>query len=158
MKKMCYCAERDGEYDVYEINADGTNEVRLTMAPGLNDGSEQDSQGEYIYFNSVRTGLMQAWRMKVDGSNQEQLTFDNHLNTWFPHISPDRSKLVMISYYKGDLWPGDHIPNREVEIRLMELEGKPETIIKLFGGQGTINVNSWSPDSKQFAFVSYKKK
>lgn len=157
MQKMCYCAERGGEYDIYEIGADGANEVRLTTAPGLNDGSEYDSQGEYIYFNSVRTGLMQAWRMKADGSEQEQLTFDNHLNTWFPHISPDRTKLVMISYYKGDLWPGDHIPNRNVELRVMELGSMPKTIIKLFGGQGTINVNSWSPDSKKIAFVSYKK-
>lgn len=155
---MCYCAERNGEYDIYEIDVNTGNEIRLTTAPGLNDGSEYDVSGEYIYFNSVRSGLMQAFRMKRDGSMQTQLTFDDNLNTWFPHISPDGEKIAMISYYKGDLWPGDHIPNRMVEIRMMNADGSDlKTLMKIFGGQGTINVNSWSPDSKKFAFVSYKK-
>lgn len=155
---FCYCAERNGEYDVYEIKKDGTGETRLTTAPCLNDGSEYDSEGEYIYFNSVRSGLMQAWRMKRDGSEQTQLTFDDNLNTWFPHISPDRTKIVMVSYHKGDLWPGDHVPNKNVEIRYMNADGTGlKTLMKIFGGQGTINVNSWSPDSKKFAFVSYER-
>lgn len=155
---FCYCAERNGEYDVYSISKDGENETRLTTAPCLNDGCEYDVNDEYIYFNSVRSGLMQAWRMKADGTEQTQLTFDDDLNTWFPHISKDLEKIVMISYYKGDLWPGDHVPNRNVEIRLMNADGTDlKTIMKIFGGQGTINVNSWSPDSKKFAFVSYEK-
>lgn len=158
-KYMCYCAERGGEYDIYEIDLATGEEVRLTTAPGLNDGSEYDVNGEYIYINSVRCGLMQAFRMKRDGSEQTQLTFDDDLNTWFPHISPDLSKIVMISYRKGDLWPGDHVPNKTVDIRLMNADGTDlKTIMTIFGGQGTINVNSWSPDSKKFAFVSYKKK
>lgn len=157
-KIYCYCAERGGEYDVYTINKGGKVETRLTTAPCLNDGCEYDTKGEYIYFNSVRTGLMQAWRMKANGQDQEQLTFDNHLNTWFPHISPDGSKIAMISYYKGDLWPGDHVPNRMVELRLMNSDGSSlKTVVKLFGGQGTINVNSWSPDSTKFAYVRYEK-
>lgn len=93
-----------------------------------------------------------------DGSEQTQLTFDNDLNTWFPHISPDNKKVVMVSYYKGDLMPGEHVPNKNVELRLMNADGSDiKTIVKLYGGQGTINVNSWAPDSKKFAFVSYKK-
>lgn len=158
-KHMVYCAERNGEYDVYEIDVATGVEKRLTTAPGLNDGSEYDSADEYIYFNSVRAGLMQAFRMKSDGSCQTQLTFDSHLNTWFPHISPDRTKIVMVSYRKGDLWPGDHVPNKTVELRLMNADGSDlKTVAEVFGGQGTINVNSWSPDSTKFAFVSYKKK
>lgn len=158
-KKFCYCAERSGEYDVYECELDGSGEKRLTTAPCLNDGCEYDAKGEYIYFNSVRTGLMQAWKMKADGSAQEQMTYDADLNTWFPHISPDGKKIVMVSYKKGDLWPGDHVPNKNVKIRLMDSDGtKLHTIIELFGGQGTINVNSWSPDSTKFAYVRYEKK
>ena len=88
-KTLCYCAERNGEFDIYTIPAEGGVETRLTDAPGLNDGAEYDSQGEYIWFNSVRSGLMQAWRMKADGSEQTQMTFDENWNTWFPHISPD---------------------------------------------------------------------
>lgn len=159
-KQLAYCAfrENDDGADVYVMPAEGGEEIRLTYARGLNDGPEYDSAGEYIWFNSVRTGLMQAWRMKADGSEQTQMTFDENWNTWFPHISPDRRKVVMIAYRKGDLAPGQHVPHKDVELRLMDAEGgEPETIVKLFGGQGTINVNSWSPDSKKFAFVSYRR-
>ncbi len=156
---LAYCAERKGEFDIYTISADGGEEKRLTDAPGLNDGPEYDSAGEYIWFNSVRTGRMQAFRMKADGSEQTQMTFDEEWNTWFPHISPDRTKVVMLAYHQDDVEPGDHVPNKNVEIRLMSADGSDvRTIIKLFGGQGTINVNSWAPDSKRFAFVSYRRK
>lgn len=156
---MCYCAERGGQYDVYEMDLATHKETRLTTAPGLNDGCEYDSTGEYIYFNSVRCGLMQAFRMKRDGSEQIQLTFDTDLNTWFPHISPDGKKIVMVAYHKGDLWPGDHVPNCNVLLRMMDADGSNlKTIVELFGGQGTINVNSWSPDSKKFAYVRYEKR
>lgn len=161
-KMLAYCAERNGEYDIYTIPTAGGNETQLTTAFGLNDGPEYDCDGEYIWFNSVRTGRMQAWRMKVDGSEQTQMTFDAHWNTWFPHISPDRTKVVMLAYHERDVRPGEHVPNKNVEIRLMTGSdktgwSKPRTILKLFGGQGTINVNSWAPDSKRFAYVRYVK-
>lgn len=156
-KTLCYCAERNGEFDIYTIPAEGGVETRLTDAPGLNDGAEYDSSGEYIWFNSVRSGLMQAWRMKADGSEQTQMTFDENWNTWFPHISPDRKLVSMVCYKKGDVQPGEHVPHKFVELRLMNADGtNVQTLVKLFGGQGTINVNSWSPDSQKFAFVSYR--
>ena len=162
-KMLAYCAERNGEYDIYTIPTAGGNEAQLTTSFGLNDGPEYDCDGEYIWFNSVRTGRMQAWRMKADGSEQTQMTFDAHWNTWFPHISPDRTKVVMLAYHERDVRPGEHVPNKNVEIRLMTGSDKagwsePRTILKLFGGQGTINVNSWAPDSKRFAYVRYAKK
>ena len=99
---------------------------------------------------------MQAWRMKVDGSEQTQMTMDE-ANTWFPHVSPDGKLVVMIAYYKGDVDPSAHPADKNVELRLMPAAGgKAETIVKLFGGQGTLNVNSWSPDSRRFAFVSFE--
>lgn len=161
-KMLAYCAERDGEYDIYTIPAAGGNETQLTTAFGLNDGPEYDCDGEYIWFNSVRSGRMQAWRMKADGSEQTQMTFDAHSNTWFPHISPDRTKVVMLAYHERDVRPGEHVPNKNVEIRLMTGSddtgwSEPRTILKLFGGQGTINVNSWAPDSRRFAYVRYEK-
>lgn len=156
-KTLCYCAERNGEFDIYTIPAEGGVETRLTDSPGLNDGAEYDSLGEYIWFNSVRSGLMQAWRMKADGSEQTQMTFDENWNTWFPHISPDRKLVSMVCYKKGDVQPGEHVPHKFVELRLMNADGtNVQTLVKLFGGQGTINVNSWSPDSQKFAFVSYR--
>lgn len=156
---LAYCAERNGKYDIYIVPAEGGVETRLTDAPGLNDGSEFDSRGEYIWFNSCRTGLMQAWRMKSDGSEQQQMTFDENWNTWFPHISPDCTKVAMIAYKKGDVEAHEHLPHKNVELRLMNADGSDvRTITTLFGGQGTMNVNSWSPDSKRFAFVSFELK
>ena len=155
---LAYCAERNGEYDVYTIELmDGAKEKRLTDAPGLNDGPEYSPDGQHIWFNSVRTGLMQVWRMKADGSEQTQMTFDLDLNSWFPHVSPDGQTVVFIAYKKGDVAPGDHPANKNVEIRVMAASGGPaKTLFPLFGGQGSLNVNSWSPDSAKFAFVSYQ--
>lgn len=155
-KYLTYCANRGGEMDVYTINIDGTKETRLTFSDGLNDGPEYSPDGEYIWFNSVRTGLMQIWRMKSDGSEQTQMTFDDDRNAWFPHISSDGKHVIYIAYRKGDLEPHEHLRYKNVEIRIMPVEGgEPKTIIKLFGGQGTFNVNSWAPDSKRFAYVRY---
>ena len=156
-KWLAYCAERKGNYDIYVIPAEGGEELRLTTAEGLDDGPEYAPDGRHIWFNSVRSGLMQVWRMKADGSEQTQMTFDEGRNAWFPHVSPDGKQVVFITYYKGDLEPGQHLAGKHVELRIMPAEGgESRLLVKLFGGQGTINVNSWAPDSRRFAFVSYR--
>lgn len=152
-KYLTYTARRDGDYDIYIIPSDGGDEIRLTNTKGLDDGSEYTPDGKYIYFNSVRSGTMQIWRMKADGSDQEQIT-DDGLNNWFPHISPDGQWIVFLSYNQ-DVAPGDHPFYKHVYLRMMPISGdSPKVIAYLFGGQGTINVPSWSPDSKRIAFVS----
>ncbi|MDZ4699299.1 MAG: biopolymer transporter TolR [Rhodothermales bacterium] len=148
-----YCALRNGNYDVYSMPIGGGRERRLTTADGLDDGPEYSPDGQWIYFNSVRTGTMQIYRMRPDGSDQQQLTFDDY-NDWFPHISPDGRNMVFVSFEPG---VEGHPAYHDVLLRMMPAEGgEPVTIAKLFGGQGTINVNSWSPDSKEFAFVSHR--
>jgi TolB protein len=163
-KTLAFVGQRNDEFDIYTIPVTGGEETRLTTAKGLDDGPEYSPDGKYIYFNSERTGHMQIWRMKADGSEQEQV-LDDRWNDWFPHISPDGKWIVFLSYepnVKG------HPENQEVMLRMMPLidekavEGKVMSVkvvisvlAKLFGGQGTINVPSWSPDSKEVAFVSY---
>lgn len=155
-RELAYCAERNGQYNIYTIPVIGGVEKQLTFTPGLDDGPEYSSDGRYIWFNSTRTGLMQIWRMNTDGSEQTQMTFEES-NNWFPHMSPDGQYVVYIAYRKGDVEPDDHPANKNVELRLMpSTGGESRMLVKLFGGQGTINVNSWSPDSKQLAFVSYE--
>jgi Tol biopolymer transport system component len=152
-KTLAYCAERNGEFDVYTIPADGGEEKRLTDAKGLDDGPEYSPDGKFIYFNSERSGLMQIWRMKPDGSDQEQVTSDE-FNNWFAHPSPDGKWIAFISFAKDVT---GHPANKDVTLRLMSLADKKIRVLaKLFGGQGTINVPSWSPDSRQVAFVSYQ--
>jgi TolB protein len=151
-KTIVYCAERNGDFDIYAIPAAGGPERRLTDAKGLDDGPEYSPDGKYIYFNSDRSGRMQIWRMKPDGSEQEQATADEHHN-WFPHPSPDGKWLVFLSY---DQSVEGHPSNKDVLLRLRPVAGGPVQILAhVFGGQGTINVPSWSPDSRRVAFVSY---
>jgi len=157
-ERLAYCAERNGQYNVYTISVNGGPELQLTNMPGLDDGPEYSPDGRTIWFNSTRSGLMQVWRMNVDGSEQTHMVAED-ANCWFPHISPDGHWVVYIAYGKDDVDVGDHPANKNVELRLIPADGcDSKTIAKLFGGQGTINVNSWSPDSSTIAFVSYRLK
>ena len=152
--KVIFTGYRNGKYDLYEADVETMQEKQLTDTPGLDDGSEYSPDGKYIYFNSTRTGTMKLWRMKPDGSQPEQLTFDDNYNDWFPHISPDGQWIVFISY-GTDVEPGNHPFYKQVTLRIMPADGgEPRIIAYLYGGQGTINVPSWSPDSKRIAFVS----
>ncbi len=152
-KTLAFCGQRDGKFGIFTIPATGGDETRLTTADGLDDGPDYSPDGKHIYFNSDRTGLMQIWRMAPDGSNLEQVTGDD-ANNWFAHISPNSRWMVFLTYGKD---VKGHPPNKDVMLRLMSLaDGKITVLAKLFGGQGSMNVPSWSPDSTKLAFVSYQ--
>ena len=150
---LVYTGGRDGEFDIFRIPVAGGDEQRLTTTKGLDDGSEYSPDGRHIYFNSERSGSMQLWRMNADGTGQEQLTKDE-FNNWFPHVSPDGKWLAFLSFSK-DVSPSDHPYYKHVYLRLMPREGGPVKVLAyVYGGQGTFNVPSWSPDSRMVAFVS----
>ena len=153
-KTLTYCAERNGNYDVYTISVTGGEEKRITSSEGLDDGPEYSPDGQYIYYNSYKTGHMQIWRMRPDGSAQEQLTFDDQSN-WFAHPSPDNQWIVYIAYMSDE--KQSHLFGKQVQLRLMNLKTRQIKNLTpvFFGGQGTINVPSWSADSKKVAFISY---
>jgi Tol biopolymer transport system component len=152
-KYLVYTAERNGAYNIFRIPSEGGDELQLTDTPTLDDGPEYTPDGKYIYFNSARSGTMQIWRMDADGGNQTQIT-DDQYNNWFPHISPDGKWIVFISF-PPEVPAGSHPFYERVYLRLMSVEQlEPRVVAYLYGGQGTINVPSWSPDSKRIAFVS----
>ena len=152
-EKMVFTGNRNDAYNIHTVNIKNGKEEQLTDLPTLDDGPEYSPDGKYIFFNSVRTGTMQLWRMKANGKKQTQLTFDDY-NDWFPHVSPDQKWIVFISFPK-DIDPSSHPFYKHCMLRIMPYEGgTPKVIAHLYGGQGTINVPSWSPDSKKIAFVT----
>ncbi|HUF27298.1 MAG TPA: hypothetical protein VMM18_10000 [Gemmatimonadaceae bacterium] len=151
---LAYVGRRDGEWDIYTIPVGGGEERRLTTCPGLDDGPDYTPDGRFIYYNSYCSGSMQIWRMRPDGSEAEQLTSDAYSN-WFPHPSPDGLWVVYLAYLEDQ---GEAHPfGRQVKLRLMDRrDGSVRDLTApFFGGQGTINVPSWSPDSRRVAFVAY---
>jgi Tol biopolymer transport system component len=161
-KWLAYCAERAGNFDLYRISKDGGAEERLTSNDGYDDGPDYSPDGKWIYFNSDRSGSWDIWRIPSDGAGPEdaraeRVTSDES-EDWFPHPSPDGRWITFLSFPKGTI---GHPPNHHVILRRIAAPGKNPTsgkivaLEELFGGQGTMNVNSWSPDSKQFAFITY---
>ncbi|WP_416307812.1 TolB family protein [Neptunicella sp. SCSIO 80796] len=153
-KNLIFTGQRDNKWNIVKINIATGQETLLTDNNYLDDGSEYAPDGEHIYFNSTRTGSMKIWRMKADGSEPTQLTFDEY-NDWFPHISPDGKQMIMLSYLP-DVAADDHPFYRQVYLRMMptDLSRTPKVIAYIYGGQGTINVPSWSPDGKTVSFIS----
>jgi Tol biopolymer transport system component len=152
-KNILFTGHRDDQWDIWSINVDTKKETNLTNNPTLDDGSEFSPDDKWIYFNSVRTGTMQIWRMQPDGSGQEQVTFDSY-NNWFPHFSPDGKWIVYLAF-PADIDPASHPFYKKTYLKLMPASGGiAKTIGYVYGGQGTINVPSWSPDSRKIAFVS----
>lgn len=150
---LAYCAKRDGKFGIFTIPVAGGVERRLTTTAGLDDGPDYSPDGRWIYFNSDRTGRMQIWRMHPDATALQQITHDA-FNNWFPHPSPDGRWIVYLSY-AGDV--KGHPAGKDVRLRLLPVPvGAPRVLVELCGGQGTINVPSWSPDSREVAYVRYE--
>jgi Tol biopolymer transport system component len=163
-KYLSYVANRDmKQYDLYRVLATGGPEERLTVDPANDDGTDYSWDGKWIYFNSQRGGAWNIWRMPADGAGPndrlaERVTNDE-LEDWFPHPSPDGKSLIFLSFPAGTVGHNDR--NLPVKIRMIPMPGatiqpvQPTVLVELIGGQGTINVNSWSPDSRRFAYVTY---
>ncbi len=161
-KWLAYCAERNNNFDLYRISRNGGPEERLTSHSGYDDGPDYSPDGKWIYFNSDRSGSWDIWRIPTVGGGPDdaraQRVTSDEWEDWFPHPSPDGKWIVFLSFPKGT---EGHPPNQNVTLRRIAAPGetaaatKIVTLQKFFGGQGTINVNSWSPDSKQFAYIRY---
>ena len=154
-KQLIFTGQRNGDFDIYRVPAAGGSEEQLTKVKGLDDGPEYSPDGKHIYFNSARTGTMLIYRMKADGSEQEALT-TGEFHDWFPHVSPDGKWIVFLSFLKEEVKADDHPFYKHVYLRMLPVSGQgtPRVIAYIYGGQGTINTPSWSPDSKHLAFIS----
>ncbi len=161
---LAVVAKRAGNFDLFRVPVSGGKQERLTSSPAYDDGPDYSPDGKWIYFNSNRSGSWDIWRMPADGAGPdderaEQVTSDQ-LEDWFPHCSPDGKWLVFLTFPKGT---SGHDERIEVELRMVPLPGATiehspiQVLTKFTGGQGTINVNSWAPDSTKLAFIRYEK-
>jgi Tol biopolymer transport system component len=143
-------------YNIYAFDLETGVTTALTDSAKPHDGSEFSTDGSWVYFNAERAaerpGHAQLFRMRPDATGIEQLTGDDRVN-WFPHLSPDGTRMVYISFPPDTL---GHPANRPVQVVLTDPLARNESLrIDLFGGQGSLNVNSWAPDSARFAYVDY---
>ncbi|HTU47626.1 MAG TPA: hypothetical protein VMF91_21365 [Bryobacteraceae bacterium] len=160
---MAIVAQRNHNFDLFRVPTEGGEQQRLTVNPGYDDGPDYSPDGKWICFNSDRSGSWDIWRMLADGAGPndekaQQVTSDE-LEDWFPHCSPDGKWLVFLTFPKGTTGHNGHT---QVQLRMIPLPGDhiehttPQVLTTFFGGQGSINVNSWAPDSSKFAFVRYE--
>jgi Tol biopolymer transport system component len=148
---ICYTAVREGLFGIYVAASDGSGEHCVIEGGHHYDGPDFSADGEWIWFNSDRTGASELWRVRLDGSGLERMTQDAMVN-WFPHPAPEGDAVVYLAYPEGTV---GHPPMMHVELRLWRPGQPSETLVTLTGGQGTINVPSWSPDGGAFAYVEY---
>ncbi len=162
---LTFVGERGGHFNIFRVGVTGGAEERLTSAPAYDDGPDYSPDGKWIYINTDRSGSWDIWRFPSDGAGPkdakaERITNDD-LEDWFPHPSPDGKWLVFLSFPHGTK---GHDVKTNIQLRMIPMPApepgrtpvKPQVVTEIFGGQGTINVNSWSPNSRQFAFVSYE--
>jgi TolB protein len=163
-KWLAFVGQRSNSFNIFRVPFTGGDEARLTSKPAYDDGPDYSPDGKWIYINSNRGGSWNIWRFPADGAGSQdkdiqQITNDA-LEDWFPHPSPDGKWIVFLSFPHGT---EGHDARTNVQLRMISSSnGVPvasspiQVLADIFGGQGTINVNSWSPDSKKFAFVSYE--
>ncbi|MGO4438192.1 TolB family protein [Rhizobium sp. RAF56] len=151
---LAYVAKRDGTFQIYTCALEGGEEFQVTRGFDHCDGPDYTPDGKWIWFNGEKEGEVALWRIRPDGSGAEKMTADERVN-WFPHPSPDGKHILYVAYEPG---VKSHPRDQDVELRLLPAEGgHPEILLSLVGGQGTINVPCWAPDSKTFAFVRFSR-
>lgn len=164
-KTLAFVAQRQGsgQYDIYAVPATGGAEVQLTSDPHQDDGPDYSPDGQWIYVNSDRSGKQAIWRFPAKGAGPQdtgaRMVVNDELQDWFPHPSPDGTKLVYIGYPASVRTHGPRdVP---IALKLVTLQdgnvaAAPKILVQATGGQGTMNVNSWAPDSQRFAYVTYE--
>ena len=164
-RTLAFVAQRNGggQFDIYKVAVSGGAETQLTANPHHDDGPDYSPDGKWIYINSDRSGKEAVWRLPAQSTGVAdqvaEMVVSDGLEDWFPHISPDGKQMVYIGYPSGT--PTHNSRELNVTLKLVgitqgKVEANQKTLLVTHGGQGSMNVNSWAPDSMHFAYVSYE--
>ncbi len=140
--EVAFTSERDGNPEIYVINADGTNPRRLTTNDVLDGAPAWSPDGSRIAFHSARDGNLEIYVMNADGSGAQRLT-DNPAPDSEPDWSPDGSRIVFVSERDGN-----------EELYVMNADGS--NVQRLTDNPGVDTQPAWSPDGKTIAFSSMR--
>jgi TolB protein len=141
--KIAFTSYRDGNFDIYVMNADGSGQTNISNNPVDDFGPDWSPDGTKIAFTSYRDGNFDIYVMNsADGSNQTRLSNDD-ADDFGPDWSPDSTKIVFAS-------------NRYVithhDIFVMNADGSGQTMLTNSSKDETWP--SWSPDGTKIAFES----
>ena len=139
--RIAFHSDRDGNFEIYVMNADGSGQTRLTYNDNIDRNSSWSPDGQRIVFDSDE-GNFDIFVMNADGSGVTRLT-DNSAEDWFADWSPDGQRIAFYSTRDG---------NRE--IYAMNADGSGQT--RLTDNDAEDYFPAWSPDGRRIAFHSYR--
>jgi len=141
-ERIAFASDRDGDYDIYAMNPDGSNVVQLTQGPGENMGGSWSPDGSKIAFLSTRDGgAAEIYVMQANGGNPVRLTTNRLAEGGRIAWSPDGSK---IAFYASS--------NADLDIYVMDADGG--NVTRLTEGPSHDRSPTWSPDGRRIAFTS----
>jgi len=139
-KKVIFVTNRDGNWEVYSANPDGSSQTNLTNNSAIDRLPAISPNRDKIAFVSDRDGNEEIYVMGIDGSNQIRLT-NNSSKDYSPAWSPNNSKIVFVSERDGNK-----------EIYVMNVDGTSQ--LRLTSNTSDDYLPTWSPDSSKIIFVS----
>jgi TolB protein len=139
--QVAFSTTRDGNYEIYVMNADGSGQTNLTNHPALDVYPAWSPDGVRLAFTSYRDGAANIYLMDANGANQTRLT-DHPAEDWYPVWSPDGTRIAFNSNRDGN-----------VEVYLMNADGSGQVNLTNFPA-AVDSLPAWSPDGGRLLFVS----
>jgi TolB protein len=142
-KQIVCHSSRTGRYEIWKMNADGSEAVNISQSDKLEDEPSWSPDGQKIAYVIVTSdNASDIWVMNADGSDKKQLTHGEKQGNYSPSWSPDGSRIVFIS--------GNH---PEAQVCIMNADGSG--LIQLTSGGFGKSRPVWSPDGSRIAFSHY---
>ncbi len=138
--EVVFTSERDGNPEIYVVQADGSNPRRLTDHPSADTHPTWSPSGARIAFVSERDGNPEIYTMDAAGGDLRRLTDDPSADT-YPAWSPSGAHIAFVSERDGN-----------PEIYVMRADGSE--LQRLTDNPATDTAPVWSADGNTIAFVS----